>query len=585
MSYIRLFNCNEGKEYSYNEALDIEFVYTNIKQNAQIYFGITPLIDRNITVDLSDPDFIAKDDEGSLVIVLFQQPLDMNVLSKGVYYLDKLNLDPSIDKKKTKVLCISHIFQPFDVYTASLLNRNIRLVRFTLYSDNLLLFEQVYPNQHYQALHEILDLKDTANWTAQTKTSANAPNTALRVARKKTNLCGIGHCTIKNNRHYVVFPNHQAVEILDLPEYFYLAEGQFVLVDEYGSFKYAYNYIWEDNALNHIIGSFAVVKIQDNKTYIDKGNGVMHPLMKDTPIEIKDKSIVSVDKNNRFIRYYKPLKRIADSFMKSVKTKGHQMVFVTDINNEGVYIRDVETGKEYIKNIDRQNQKCKKYSVLCLNQDKIVTVFASKNFYTHSSYYNRIRYGIVDKEEEAVYVKTLDGERIRIDKPSDSLENGQIVCVDEFSQIIRCIEHPEEESGFINAQKNTGEKNDDKKDTEDDKNREEDKPQKIEIIGTALVLGNNSFANSYKLSLLKCGYLARVLEGYEPWAKIKALMKGVDIIVVVTSHVSHENMYRIKKEVTDIPVIYSEFDGANRIQLLISERLSSSPVEEEQEAL
>ena len=376
MSYIRLFNCNEGKEYSYNEALDIEFVYTNIKQNAQIYFGITPLIDRNITVDLSDPDFIAKDDEGSLVIVLFQQPLDMNVLSKGVYYLDKLNLDPSIDKKKTKVLCISHIFQPFDVYTASLLNRNIRLVRFTLYSDNLLLFEQVYPNQHYQALHEILDLKDTANWTAQTKTSANAPNTALRVA-EKTNLCGIGHCTIKITAIMSYF------RIIKPSKYWtcriLLFGGRpIVLVDEYGSFKYAYNYIWEDNALNHIIGSFAVVKIQDNKTYIDKGNGVMHPLMKDTPIEIKDKSIVSVDKNNRFIRYYKPLKRIADSFMKSVKTKGHQMVFVTDINNERVYIRDVETGKEYIKNIDRQNQKCKKYSVLCLNQDKIVTAFASK---------------------------------------------------------------------------------------------------------------------------------------------------------------------------------------------------------------
>jgi hypothetical protein len=115
MSYIRLFNCNEGKEYSYNEALGIEFVYTNIKQNAQIYFGITPLIDRSITVDLSDPDFIAKDDEGSLVIVLFQQPLDMNVLSKGVYYLDNRQIKKPSNRFRrlcTGFLFITTLFRP-----------------------------------------------------------------------------------------------------------------------------------------------------------------------------------------------------------------------------------------------------------------------------------------------------------------------------------------------------------------------------------------------------------------------------------------------------------------------------------------
>jgi len=37
------------------------------------------------------------------------------------------------------------------------------------------------------------------------------------------------------------------------------------------------------------------------------------------------------------------------------------------------------------------------------------------------------------------------------------------------------------------------------------------------------------------------------------------------VVVVVTSHISHDNMWRVKKEITDIPVIYSEFDGANRI--------------------
>ena len=80
-----------------------------------------------------------------------------------------------------------------------------------------------------------------------------------------------------------------------------------------------------------------------------------------------------------------------------------------------------------------------------------------------------------------------------------------------------------------------------------------------------MVLGNKAYENSYKLCLLKFGYRAEVLEGFEPWAKISTELKETDIVVVVTSHVSHDNMWRAKKEIEDIPVIYSEFDGANRI--------------------
>jgi len=63
----------------------------------------------------------------------------------------------------------------------------------------------------------------------------------------------------------------------------------------------------------------------------------------------------------------------------------------------------------------------------------------------------------------------------------------------------------------------------------------------------------------------KIRYKAEVLEGFEPWAKISNVLRDTDVVVVVTSHISHDNMWRVKKEITDIPVIYSEFDGANRI--------------------
>ena len=65
-----------------------------------------------------------------------------------------------------------------------------------------------------------------------------------------------------------------------------------------------------------------------------------------------------------------------------------------------------------------------------------------------------------------------------------------------------------------------------------------------------------------------------MLEGFEPWSKINTALKDMDAVVVITSHISHDNMWRIKKEVLDIPVIYSSFDGANRIleQLLTMEQ-------------
>ncbi|HBN85003.1 MAG TPA: hypothetical protein DDZ89_14305 [Clostridiales bacterium] len=156
-----------------------------------------------------------------------------------------------------------------------------------------------------------------------------------------------------------------------------------------------------------------------------------------------------------------------------------------------------------------------------------------------------------------------------INNPPDNLENGNIVCVDELNQYCGSVTHEEHENISYSGKNLNSKENTKKKE-------KSDRQEKIEIKGKALVLGNNAYANSYRLSLLKCGYYANVLEGYEPWAKIKTMMRGVDIIVVVTSHISHENMQRIKKEVNDIPVIYSEFDGANRVQTQILVKLRES---------
>ena len=50
-----------------------------------------------------------------------------------------------------------------------------------------------------------------------------------------------------------------------------------------------------------------------------------------------------------------------------------------------------------------------------------------------------------------------------------------------------------------------------------------------------------------------------------PWSKILNSLKSSDMVVVITNHISHDNMWRVKRDIHNLPVIYSEYDGVNRI--------------------
>lgn len=93
-----------------------------------------------------------------------------------------------------------------------------------------------------------------------------------------------------------------------------------------------------------------------------------------------------------------------------------------------------------------------------------------------------------------------------------------------------------------------------------------------EIKKNILIIGNKQYELSYKMNLLKYGYKAMIVEGYESWSKINSELRNADLIVVITSFVSHDTMWRIKKDVADIPIIYCEHDGANRILECVLEK-------------
>ena len=58
---------------------------------------------------------------------------------------------------------------------------------------------------------------------------------------------------IENNKHYIVDSDGKTSEVVNIPISTYLGEGQFILVDEYNNFKWAYPYKAEDNEYRYKI--------------------------------------------------------------------------------------------------------------------------------------------------------------------------------------------------------------------------------------------------------------------------------------------------------------------------------------------
>jgi len=570
MQDIRLFDLKSLTEITENSFLCPDnTIIDAIRKQTKLFFNIRLLtvkyqMDRDVEIDM-----LALDDDCSPVILLFQKSANENIITKGVFCLDWIiqhrtafnelvlkafpgNYIEKINWTNAKLLCISGSFSRYDKYIVSQINRNIELIRYRKYSDNLLLFEafnelDIRESKEIPRAREICNNADAARCEQDEGVKQNRPISTIS---------RIGCCNIENSKHYAVFPNKETEEITDIPAAVYLAQGQFVLVDEYGRFKYVFPYGIGDNESNQSVSSFAVVCINEKGIYIEKGDSILQKLDNiPASVQLRDKNIVSVDSQNRFIRFYKSVRHNADSFMASAKAKGHQMVFVLKILQDTAILRDIETGKDFCKHIYTGNTTIREGQVVCLQDDKVVTAFNSSKFYTLSSYYNNFEYGTVEIKDGLAFLCKLTGEKVIIKDAPEYLHSGQVAYVDENNNFCGIEDNGE---GFENDTVK-------RKVTNIRTYRKTSRYAKIEVTKKVLILGNNSYANSYKLSLLKYGYKTEVLEGFEPWARINSELKEMDIIVVITSHISHDNMWRIKKEINGTPVIYSEFDGANRI--------------------
>jgi len=105
-------------------------------------------------------DSLGLDENGCPVIVEYKRHSNENVINQGLFYLDwlldhkadfrllvmdKLGKDDAdrIEWSGTRLLCIAADFTRYDEHAVAQINRNIELIRYKLFTDDLLLFELV----------------------------------------------------------------------------------------------------------------------------------------------------------------------------------------------------------------------------------------------------------------------------------------------------------------------------------------------------------------------------------------------------------------------------------------------------------
>lgn len=162
MSDIKLFRVVAGKAVELQgDASDLEKpLQTLIEQNLETLLGIRFLATEYSTgkTHAGRIDSLGLDENNCPVILEYKRSISENVINQGLFYLDWLmdhqaefrllamdhlgkEASDSIDWSAPRLVCIAADFTRFDAHAVQQINRNIELIRYRQFGDDLLLFE------------------------------------------------------------------------------------------------------------------------------------------------------------------------------------------------------------------------------------------------------------------------------------------------------------------------------------------------------------------------------------------------------------------------------------------------------------
>lgn len=160
MSDIKLFRTNGASvEELHGSAVPLEkSLQDRIERNMEAFLGVRFLASEFITTNGGRMDSLGIDENGSPVIIEYKRASNENVINQGLFYLDWLmdhrdafkwlvmerygaEQAKAVDWASPRLICIAGNFTKYDAHAVNQMNRNIELVRYRQFGEELLLFE------------------------------------------------------------------------------------------------------------------------------------------------------------------------------------------------------------------------------------------------------------------------------------------------------------------------------------------------------------------------------------------------------------------------------------------------------------
>lgn len=164
MSDIKLFKITDRVEELSASWVSLEReLQTLIENNMNTFFGVNFLKTEYVTSNGGRIDSLGIDENNCPVIFEYKRASNENVINQGLFYLDWLldhkadfellvmrtlgkEFSDKLDWSMPRLICIAGDFTKYDEYAVKQINRNIDLVRYKKFGDELLFFELINSN-------------------------------------------------------------------------------------------------------------------------------------------------------------------------------------------------------------------------------------------------------------------------------------------------------------------------------------------------------------------------------------------------------------------------------------------------------
>ncbi|MER2552311.1 MAG: DUF5655 domain-containing protein [Thauera sp.] len=188
-------------------------------------------------------DSLGLDENGCPVIIEYKRHSNENVINQGLFYLDwlldhkadfrllvmdKLGKDEAarIEWSGTRLLCIAADFTRYDEHAVAQINRNIELIRYKLFGDDLLLFE-------------LVNAASAASLTATTEVNGTELPKALKAPAAST-------LAMKTHADQLASASPELLALFEQTRSFILAQGDDIIekpVKLYVAFRRLKNFV------------------------------------------------------------------------------------------------------------------------------------------------------------------------------------------------------------------------------------------------------------------------------------------------------------------------------------------------------